>query len=72
MKLFRRPQDKALVATFFTTMVLFLGISGLFWLIKTYTDQMFALLFGFGITWFMYSTYQRYLESYKNKAVDNE
>ena len=72
MKLFRRPQDKAMVATFVTTSVLFLGLTGLFWLTVNYADQMFALMLGFGVTWFMYSTYQRYLESYKNKAAENE
>ena len=62
---FRKPQTRAMIATFFTTMVLTLGISGVLWLFINYTDQMFAALIGFGITWFMFTVYQRYLEHYK-------
>jgi zinc transporter ZupT len=62
---FRRPQSRALIATFFTAMVLFLGISGVLLLIKNYPDQTLAALLGFGLTWFMYASYQRYLEHYK-------
>lgn len=62
---FRRPQSRALIATFFTAMVLILGISGVLWLFINYTDQTFAALIGFGTTWFMYTSYQRYLEYYK-------
>ena len=62
---FRRPQSRALIATFFTALVMILGISGVLWLFINYTDQTFAALIGFGITWFMYSSYQRYLEYYK-------
>jgi len=62
---FRRPQSRALIATFFTAIVLFLGISGVLLLIKNYPDQTLAALLGFGLTWFMYASYQRYLEHYK-------
>ena len=72
MKLFRRPQDKAMVATFVTTSALFLGLAGIFWLTVNYSDQVFATILCFGLVWFMYGKYQSYLERYKNKAADNE
>ena len=68
---FNKPQTKAMLSTLFITTILFLGLTGLFWLTVNHTDQVFAILLSSGIVWFMYTVYNMSINYYKNKSDQN-
>lgn len=69
---FKKASAKAMLATILSTGLLFLFVSGVFYLFKTFTDVMFGVTFIGLMLWSINNIYNMFLTGYKEQEVQTE
>jgi hypothetical protein len=72
MSYFKKASAKAMLATILSTGLLFLFVSGVFYLFKTFTGVMFGITFIGLMLWSINNIYNMFLTSYKEQEIQTE
>lgn len=72
MSYFKKASAKAMLATILSTGLLFLFVSGVFYLFKTFTDVMFGVTFIGLMLWSINNIYNMFLTNYKEQEIQTE